>query len=296
MDSEDYKSGFVSIVGRPNSGKSTLVNRLVGDKVSIVTARPQTTRNVVRGIMSSEQGQVVFLDTPGIHKPNHRMNERMMRLMLESLKHIDLVLLMVDASVPKGRGDEFALGLVKATKSHLFLLLNKIDKIPKASLLPLIDRYRTAVKFDEIIPISALDGDGVDILKQRILAYLPKGPMYYPADQLSDKPERFLAAEIVREKLIMATRQELPYATAIAIERFLEDEKLIRIFASIYVERESQKGIVIGKGGHLLKQVGTAAREEIESLLNSKVHLELHVKVKKNWRDDEKLLETLLGR
>ncbi len=292
----DFKSGFVSIVGRPNSGKSTLLNRLVGDKISIVTPRPQTTRNIVRGILSDARGQVVFLDTPGIHKPGHRMNERMMRFMLESLEHIDVVLLMVDASVPHGRGDEFALELVKGSKSRRFLLLNKIDKIAKEELLPAIDRYRKKADFDQIIPLSALDGDGAEIVTEQLFSYLPAGPMYYPGDQLSDQPERFLTSEIIREKLILATREELPHATAIAIERFEEDEKLVRIHASVYVERASQKAIVIGKGGQLLKQVGTEARHELESLLHSKVHLALHVKVKKKWRDDEKMLETLLGR
>ena len=296
MGLEDFKSGFVSIVGRPNSGKSTLLNRLVGDKVSIVTPRPQTTRNVVRGILTDARGQVVFLDTPGIHKPGHRMNERMMRFMLESLEHIDLVLLMVDASVPYGRGDEFALGIVKGSKSSRFLLLNKVDKMAKQELLPLIDRYRKTADFDQIIPLSALNGDGIEILTEELFRYLPAGPMYYPADQPSDQLERFLTSEIIREKLILATRQELPHATAIAIERFEEDPKLVRIYASVYVERASQKAIVIGKGGQLLKQVGTEARHELESLLHSRVHLELHVKVRKKWRDDDKMLETLLGK
>ncbi len=293
MADEQFKSGFVSIIGRPNSGKSTLLNRLVGEKISIVTNRPQTTRNVVRGIISDDRGQIVFLDTPGIHKPVHRMNERMMRFMSESLEHIDVVILMVDASVAYGRGDEFALGLVKKASSRRFLLLNKIDKVPKRELLPQIDRYGKAASFDAIVPLSALTGDGVDKLKEDIFGYLSPGPMYYPSDQLSDQPERFLVSEIIREKLILLTREELPYVTAINIERFEESEPIIRIYASIFVERSSQKGIVIGKGGQLLKRVGTEARLEIESLLHSRVHLDLHVKVKKKWRDDEQLLRTL---
>ena len=296
MGPGDFKAGFVSIVGRPNSGKSTLLNRLVGDKISIVTPHPQTTRNVVRGILSDARGQVVFLDTPGIHKPGHRMNERMMRFVLESLVHIDVILLMVDASIPHGRGDEFALGIVKGSKSRRFLLLNKIDKMAKRELLPLIDRYRKAADFDQIIPLSARDGDGVEILTEELFRCLPPGPMYYPGDQPSDQPERFLASEIIREKLILATREELPHATAIAVERFEEEPKMVRIYASVYVERASQKAIVIGKGGQLMKQVGTEARHELESLLHNKVHLELHVKVRKKWRDDEKMLETLLGK
>ena len=287
------KSGFVSIVGRPNSGKSTLLNQLVGNKVSIVTPSAQTTRNVVRGIASDERGQIVFLDTPGIHKPLYKMNERMMRLMLDSLQHIDVVMLMVDTSTADGRGEQFALDLVSKVKSRKFLLLNKIDKIKKRQLLPIIDTYRTTCEFDEIVPISALKRDGVEELKSLIFKYMPTGPMYYPSDQLSDRPERFLVGEIIREKLILGTRQELPHATAIAIEKFEEGEKLVKIWASVYVERDSQKAIVIGKGGHLMKQVGTAAREEIESLLDTKVHLEIHVKVRKKWRDDDQILEAL---
>ena len=293
MTDEQFKSGFVSIIGRPNSGKSTLLNRLVGQKISIVTPQPQTTRNVVRGIISDESGQIIFLDTPGIHKPIHRMNERMMRFMSESLEHIDVVMLMVDASADYGRGEAFALELVKKASSRRFLLLNKIDKVPKRDLLPQIDRYGKAAVFDEIIPLSALNGDGVDTLKDEILGYLSPGPMYYPSDQLSDQPERFLVSEIIREKLILLTRQELPYATAISIDRFEEGERIIRIYASIFVERSSQKAIVIGKGGQLLKRAGTEARLEIESLLHSRVHLDLHVKVKKKWRDDERLLRSL---
>ena len=287
------RSGFVSIVGRPNSGKSTLLNSLVGDKISIVTPRPQTTRNVVRGIVNDRRGQVIFLDTPGIHKPLHRMNERMMRFMLDSLKHVDIVMLMVDVATSHGRGDQFALELVRKVQSKRFLLLNKIDKIPKGDLLPMIALYRDAAAFDEIIPISALTGDGVAVLNKEIFKYLPVGPMYYPTDQLSDQPERFLAGEIIREKLILMTRQELPHATAIAIERFEEGDHIVRIFASVYVERKSQKVIVIGRGGEVMKQVGTSAREELESLLHSKVYLELHVKVRKKWRDDEKILKAL---
>jgi GTP-binding protein Era len=289
----DLKSGFVSIVGRPNSGKSTLLNQLVGNKVSIVTPSAQTTRNVLRGIASDERGQIIFLDTPGIHKPLYKMNERMMRTMLESLQDMDIVMLMVDVSTPGGRGEQFALDLVSRVKSKRFLVLNKIDKIKKRDLLPMIDRYQTSCEFDEIVPISALKSDGVDELRTVIFRYLSTGPLYYPTDQISDQQERFLVAEIVREKLILCTRQELPHATAIAIEKYEEGERLVKIYASVYVERDSQKAIVIGKGGALMKQVGTAAREDIEKLLDTRVHLELHVKVRKKWRDDDQILETL---
>lgn len=287
------KSGFVSIVGRPNAGKSTLLNRLVGDKVSIVTPSAQTTRNVVRGIRTEPRGQVVFLDTPGIHKPHYRMNERMMRLMIESLDDADIVVLIVDASEAFGKGDEFALDLVSKTRNKRFLVLNKIDRIPKYRLLPLISTYTASCTFDQVIPISALDGDGIGTFLDEVFAVLPEGPMYYPEDQLSDQPERSIAAEVIREKLILETRQELPHATAVAIEKYEEDEDRVRIFASIYVERDSQKSIVIGRGGQMLKRVGTAARLEIEKLVGRKVYLELHVKVRKKWRDDDQILESL---
>ncbi len=293
MAEDALKSGFVSIVGRPNSGKSTLLNRLVGQKVSIVTPRPQTTRNVVRGIVTDPEGQIIFLDTPGIHKPLHRLNERMMRVMLDSLKHIDIVMLIVDASSAHGRGDEFALDLIRKVQTRRYLLLNKIDKIAKRQLLPQITRYSDAVDFDRIIPISAKTGDGVDALKAEIYKCLPEGPMYYPKEQPTDQPERFLVSEIIREKLILLTREELPHATAISIERFEEGEGRLQIFASIFVERESQKKIVVGRGGQVIKEVGTAARREIESLLDSRLHLELHVKVRKKWRDDEQMLRSL---
>ena len=289
----EFRSGFVSIVGRPNSGKSTLLNRLVGDKISIVTSSPQTTRHVVRGIVNDRRGQIVFLDTPGIHRPVYKMNQRMMRVMLGSLEEIDVVMLMVDASEPFGRGEAFALNLISKAPSRRFLLLNKVDKVAKRKLLPQIDHYRKAADFDQVVPISALDGDGVGTVVDEIFRYLPEGPMYYPSDQLSDQPERFLVAEMIREKLIVRTRQELPHATAIVIERFEEGEGVVRIYASIVVERESQKIIVIGTAGQVLKEVGVEARAEIESLLGRKVYLDLHVKVRKKWRDDDQMLRTL---
>ncbi|HYR89555.1 MAG TPA: GTPase Era [Terriglobia bacterium] len=287
------KSGFVSIIGRPNSGKSTLLNRLVKEKVSIVTDKPQTTRHVVKGIVTGPEGQAVFLDTPGIHKPIYRMNERMMKSVRDSMSDVDIILLIVDASSAFGRGDEFALELLKPVSSKKFLLLNKIDRIQKKNLLPLIDRYSKLVDFDEIIPISALKGDNVESLLAQVFKYLPEGPMYYPPDQISDQQERTIAAETVREKLIDLTEQELPHSTAVVIDRFEEEGNLYRIYVSIYIERESQKKIVIGKGGEKLKEVGTAARKELESFFDKKVFLELHVKVKKNWRDDPETLRSL---
>jgi GTP-binding protein Era len=287
------KSGFVSIVGRPNSGKSTLLNHLVGEKVSIVSDKPQTTRHVVRGIVTRPEGQIVFLDTPGIHKPIHRMNERMMKSVRDAMGNVDLILLIVDASASFGRGDEFTLELLKPVATRKFLLLNKIDRVAKKNLLPLMDRYSKAGNFEEIIPISALTGENVDKLAMQILKHMPEGPMFYPADQISDQQERSIAAEMVREKLIVLTEEEMPYSTAVVIDRFEEEEKLYRIFASIFVERESQKAIVIGKAGQKLKQIGTEARQELEAFFGRKVFLELHVKVKKNWRDDEGMLKSL---
>jgi GTP-binding protein Era len=287
------KSGFVSIIGRPNSGKSTLLNRLVGEKVSIVTDKPQTTRHVVRGIVTRPEGQITFLDTPGIHKPIHRMNERMMKAVRDSIADVDLVLLIVDASASFGRGEEFTLELLKPVSTKKFLLLNKIDRIQKKVLLPIMDRYSKAVDFQEIIPISALRGENVESLISEIFKHLPEGPMFYPADQISDQQERTIAGEMIREKLILLTEEEMPYSTAVAVEQFEEGEKLHRILATVYVERESQKAIVIGRGGQKLKEIGTEARKELESFFGRKIFLELHVKVKKGWRDDEEMLKSL---
>ena len=287
------KSGFVSIVGRPNSGKSTLLNHLVGEKVSIVTDKPQTTRHVIRGIVTRPEGQIVFLDTPGVHKPVYRMNERMMKSVRDSMADVDLILLIVDVSVPFGRGDDFTLQLLKAAAKKKLLLLNKIDLIERKSLLPVMERYSKAGNFEEIIPISALTGENIETLMAGILKNLSEGPMFYPEDQISDQPERAIAAEMIREKLIMFTKEEMPYSTAVVIDRFEEDEKLYRIYASIFVERDSQKAIIIGKGGQKLKQVGMEARQPLESFFGRKIFLELHVKVKKKWRDDEETLRSL---
>jgi GTP-binding protein Era len=287
------KSGFVSIIGRPNSGKSTLLNRVVGEKVSIVTDKPQTTRHVVRGIVTRSEGQITFLDTPGIHKPIHRMNERMMKSVRDAMSDVDLIMLIIDVSSSFGHGDEFTLELVKPIAKKKFLLLNKIDLIEKKNLLPTIDRYSRLGNFEEIIPISALNGENVENVISQIFKHLDEGPMFYPADQISDQPERSIAAEMIREKLIILTEEEMPYSTAVVIDRFEEGEKIHKIFASIFVERDSQKAIVIGRGGQKLKQIGTEARKELETFFGRKVFLELHVKVKKHWRDDAETLRTL---
>ena len=269
------------------------MNRLVGEKVSIVTDKPQTTRHIVRGIVTRPEGQITFLDTPGIHKPVHRMNERMMKSVRDAVADVDLVLLIVDATAAFGRGEAFTLDLLKPVKTKKFLLLNKIDQIQKKKLLPIMDQYSKLGDFAEIIPISALKGENVERLLGEIFKTLPDGPMFYPPDQISDQQQRTIAAELIREKAILLTEEELPYSTAVVIDRFEEGEKICRIFASVFVERESQKAIVIGKAGQKLKEIGTTARKELESFLDVKVFLELHVKVKKGWRDDEDMLRTL---
>jgi len=288
--SDSGRSGFVTLIGRPNSGKSTLVNTLVGEKISIVTDKPQTTRNVIRGIVTRPEGQVVFLDTPGIHKPIHRMNDRMMKAVRSSFNEVDVVALIVDASVAFGGGDEFTLELIKPLTKPKLLLLNKIDKVKKEDLLPQIERYSKSLNFEEVIPISAKTGENVEAFLKALFRFLPSGPRFYSDDQFSDQNERTMTAEIIREKVIIATRDELPYSTAVVIDRFEESEKINRIYATVFVERESQKAILIGKGGLQMKAIGTSARIELESFLGRKVFLELHVKVSKNWRDDESRL------
>jgi GTP-binding protein Era len=285
-------SGFVALAGRPNSGKSTLLNRLVGEKISIVTEKPQTTRNVIRGIVTRPEGQIVLLDTPGIHKPIHRMNSVMMKSVRDAMSEGDVVALMIDASQAFGTGDQYSLELIAPVQVPKVLVVNKIDKIRKPDLLPLIDRYSKLAKFEEIVPVSALTGENVEALEKVLFRLLPAGPPLYPEDQISDRQERSIAAEIIREKLIERTGDELPYATAVTIERFEEGEKLDRIYATVHVERETQKGIVIGKRGQLLKDAGTAARLDLEKLLGRQVYLELRVKVRAGWRDDDRALKS----
>ncbi len=292
MKPESLRSGFVTLVGRPNSGKSTLLNQVVGEKISIVTDKPQTTRNIVRGIVTRPEGQIVFLDTPGIHKPIHKMNALMMGSVREAMGEVDVLALLVDATEPFGKGDQFTLELVKPLKIPKLLLLNKIDRIKKQDLLPIIQKYSSLGEFKEILPISALKRDNIDALLDILFKMLPTGPFYYPEDQLSDRQERSLAAEIVREKVIELTREELPYSVAVSLDRFEEGATLARIYATIHVDRENQKGIVIGKGGQLLKAIGTAARVDIEKLLGQKVFLELRVKVSPGWRDNDQALKS----
>jgi GTP-binding protein Era len=292
-DESTFKSGFVAIVGRPNAGKSTLVNALVGSKVSIVTPVPQTTRNRILGIVSRPEAQIVLIDTPGIHRPLSRLNEQMMSFVRQALADRDLAVLIVDASERFGKGDEFALALLKRYAPRALLVLNKIDLIKKPSLLPLMDRYSKLYGFEEIIPISALHGAGLPIVLDAMVRRLPEGPQYFPSDVYTDQPERFLAGEIVREKIIRHTRQELPYVTAVLIEQFEESETITRIHAIIVVEKESQKPIVIGAGGAMLKQIGAEARQELEKLFPPKVFLELYVKVEPHWRDSRAVVAAL---
>ncbi len=287
------KSGFVAVVGRPNAGKSTLTNALVGEKVSIVTPAPQTTRNRILGVVNRAEAQVILIDTPGIHKPLSRLNERMMAFVRQALEERDLALLIVDAAEPFGKGDQFAVELLKEYNPPAILALNKIDVIRKNRLLPLIDRYSKLYDFKEVIPVSALRGAGLDELMEATINLLPEGPRYFPPDVYTDQPERFLAGEIIREKVIRHTRQEMPYATAVLMDEFEETETITRIHATIVVEKDSQKPIVIGAAGARIKQIGTEARLELERLFPPKVYLELIVKVEPQWRDNRAVVAAL---
>jgi GTP-binding protein Era len=288
-----FKSGFVAIVGRPNAGKSTLVNSLVGRKVSIVSPRPQTTRNRIQGILNRRDAQIVLVDTPGIHKPDSVLNRQMMDEVSQAVEGIDVLSLIVDATADFGPGDRFTLDWIRRFHGPTFLLLNKIDRMHKQHLLPLIDKIRKEFEFTEIYPISAIRGEGTNEVVKSWLAHLPEGPALFPTDQFTDQPERFLAAEMVREKAILATKDEVPHAIAVLIDNFDETEKLIRIRATIYVEREGQKGILIGKRGETMKKIGTEARKELESILGAHIFLELFVKVQPNWRQNATMVKQL---
>jgi GTPase len=286
------KFGIVALVGRPNAGKSTLLNRILGQKVSIVSDKPQTTRNRIVGIMNDPRGQIAFLDTPGIHRPLHKLNVRMMDHVRSSLSEADVIALIVDASEPFGKGDEFVIEMLRQETATRFAILNKVDLLKKNKLLPLIDQYNNFGLFDEIVPISASTGDGVDQLLELLFKNIEAGEALYPTEDFTTQPERFFAAEIVREKVLRNTSDELPYTTAVAVDKFEEDEEknIIRIWATIFVERESQKPIVIGKRGDMIKKIGTEARIELESILGTKVFLDLHVSVHDRWREDERFL------
>jgi GTPase len=293
MAQKAFRSGFVAVVGKPNAGKSTLVNRLVGQKVAIVTSRPQTTRNRILGIVNRPKAQVVLIDTPGIHRAKTMLGRQMMAEVNQALEGIDLLAVIVDASAGLTREDRLAFDRARQFHGPVFLLLNKIDRIAKRALLPLIEACSKELSFTEIIPVSALEGDGVDLALERLIAQLPEAEPYFPKDQVTDQPERFLAAEIVREKAMSSTKQEVPHAVAVRIEAFQEGPKLVRIQAIISVEREGQKGILIGSGGEMLKAIGTAARQELEEILGVKVFLELRVKVDLDWRQDARRVQQL---
>ncbi len=295
-----FHSGFVCILGRPNAGKSTLLNALIGEKLAIISPKPQTTRNRIQGILHvPKQGkrpgaQVVLIDTPGVHKPDSSLGRKMMVEVREALEGCDLVLLIVDATRRFSPADEFVLNMAKQAGTPVYLLLNKIDLLKeKGKLLPMIEEYRRLQDFKEVIPLSALKRDGLDVLLNQLVAGLPAGPRYFPEDQITDQPVRFMAAEIIREQVLFDTKEEVPHATTVVVEQFEEGAKLTRIAAVIYCERESQKAILVGKGGQMLKKIGTGARLQIERMLGTKVFLELFVKVQSGWRDSRVFVDEL---
>ncbi len=287
------RSGFVAVVGRPNAGKSTLVNALVGQKVAIVSDKPQTTRSRILAVVNREGGQIVLYDTPGIHKPMHRMNERMVEVAVQSVAQADLVVWVHDVTESFGPGDRYVRDRLKQAGRPVIVALNKIDRVEKPRLLPLLQQMSAEIEALALVPISALGQDGVEELASEVLKHLPEGEPLYPEDFLSDQPERFFVAEMVREQILRLTREELPYSVGVLIDRYEEGEKLVRIEASVLVERDGQKGILIGKGGQMLKAVGQAARHEIEAFLGSKVFLGLFVKVREKWREDPRILEQM---
>lgn len=295
MENKDFRSGLVALIGRPNAGKSTLLNRLVGEKIAAVSNKPQTTRHRIKGIVSREDGQIVFVDTPGVHKPGHLLNRRMMSAVHDAIMSVDLLVLMRDASVSTGNGDRFVLDLVKQAESKAILVLNKIDKIKdKAALLPLMEFYSKEYDFAEIMPVSALKGDAIEDLLALIVKHLPEGEPLFDVDEMTDQPMRSIVAEMVREKILQSTGEEIPYVTAVVTELFDEsDPTMTTIFCAIYVEKPSQKKIIIGKQGARVKDVGTKARMDIEKLLGKKVFLKLFVKVVEDWRNRERDLDDI---
>jgi len=288
---KEFRSGFAAIIGRPNAGKSTLLNNMIGKKIAITSDKPQTTRNRIVGIINNEAWQLVLLDTPGIHKPKDKFGDSMVKTALNTLNEVDVVYYLIDVSISFGGGDAFVIEKLKMIKTPVFLLLNKIDLLEKVELLKIIDTFRTKMDWKEIIPVSALKGENINVLLDTTIKYMKPGPRYYPEGMPTDQPERILAAELIREKTIEATRDEVPHSIAVGVESMEKrNEDLVYISANIYVERESQKGIVIGKNGERLKHVGRKARTDIEKLLGSKVYLELWVKVKSDWRNKDAML------
>jgi GTP-binding protein Era len=294
MMSKNFKSGFVSIIGRPNVGKSTLLNQVVGQKVAIMSDKPQTTRNKIHGVYTTENSQIVFLDTPGIHKPQSKLGDYMMKVAESTFREVDAILFLVDVVEGIGGGDRYIIDQLHEVKTPVILVLNKIDQVHPETLLPVIEKYSKLYNFAEIIPISARNGNNVTTLLEQTMKYLSEGPQYYPADQITDHPEQFVCAELIREKILHLTREEIPHSIAVAIEDMkVEPNGVVHISAIIFVERDSQKGIIIGKKGDLLKEIGKRARHDIESLLGSKTFLELWVKVQKDWRNHERVLREL---
>jgi GTPase len=296
-----FRAGFVCILGRPNAGKSTLLNALVGQKLAIISPKPQTTRNRIQGILQlpkakdRDPAQIVLMDTPGVHKPDSTLGRKMMVEVREALEGCDLVLLLMDASRKLDERDRFALDLLKQSRAKTFLVLNKVDLLrkDKAKLLPLIEEYRRFHKFEQVMPISALKRDGIDVLLREVVKAMPAGPAYFPEDQITDQPMRFMAAELIREQILHETEEEIPYSTSVVVEQFEEGPRLTRISALIYCEREGQKGILVGKQGQMLKTIGTRARQQIERMVGTKVYLELFVKVQPGWRESRAFVQEL---
>ena len=282
---KSFKSGFVAIVGGPNVGKSTFMNYVLGQKIAIMSDKAQTTRNKIQGVYTKDNAQIVFLDTPGIHKPKHELGEFMVKSAYSALKEVDAVLFMVNVSEKRGPGDDFIIEKLKGIKTPIFLVLNKIDLVTPEVLLERVESYKDALDFAGVFPISVLQGNNVNELMEALIEALPEGPQYYPADQITDHPEYFVVSELIREKILQLTQEEIPHSVAVTVDKMQKDEfDKVHVYANIIVERKSQKGIIIGKGGRLLKEIGTRARRDIQQLLGNKVYLELWVKVEKDWR------------
>lgn len=294
MENNTYKSGFTALIGRPNVGKSTLMNYIVGQKIAIMSNKPQTTRNKIQGVYTNDAMQIVFLDTPGIHKPQSKLGTYMKNIAESTLSEVDVILFLVDVVDGLGGGDRYIIEQLKNVKTPVFLVMNKIDQVHPEDLLPIIDEYKALYDFAEYVPVSALNGNNVTTLLEQIGQYLPEGPQYYPEDQVTDHPEQFICAELIREKILHLTREEIPHSIAVYIEQMKEERNgVVHIDAVIIVERDSQKGIIIGKKGAMLKEIGIRAREDMERLLGSKIFLQMWVKVQKDWRNRERVLNDL---
>ncbi|AQP52938.1 GTPase Era [Vagococcus penaei] len=292
MTDSSFKSGFVAIIGRPNVGKSTLLNRIVAQKIAIMSDKAQTTRNKIQGVYTTDEAQLVFIDTPGIHKPKSKLGDFMVETAYSALREVDVILFMVSADQPRGRGDDFIIERLRKVSAPVYLVINKIDTVHPDELLPIIEDYRQEFDFAEVVPISATEGNNVPNLLNVLIDHMPEGPKYYPKDMVTDHPEYFIVSELIREKVLQLTEQEVPHSVAVVTESMQRDPyDKIHIQATIIVERDSQKGIIIGKGGKMLKEIGTRSRKDIENLLGNKVFLEVWVKVQKNWRDKRKDLQ-----